>query len=90
MRTYIDEAGLFMAPPSGYDSFSLVLSLVVPSTTEAELFYDFLRLRDEWPVNGIEIKGSSLDESQTAQVIALCLRHDVLVEFLAVNMATHD
>ncbi len=90
MRTYIDEAGLFVVPPSGSDSFSLVLSLVVPSTTEGALFYDFLRLRDEWPVKCMEIKGSSLDESQTAQVIEVCLRHDVLVEFLAVNMATHD
>ncbi len=90
MRIYIDEAGLFVVPRSGSDSFSLVLSLVVPSTTEAELFYDFLRLRDEWPVKGIEIKGSTLDESQTAQVIEVCLRHDVLVEFLAVNMTTHD
>jgi hypothetical protein len=49
-----------------------------------------LRLRDSWPVKGIEIKGSSLDESQAAQVLEVCLRHDVLVEFLAVNMATHD
>lgn len=50
----------------------------------------FLRLRDEWPVKGIEIKGSKLDESQTAQVIVVCKRHDVLVNFVALNMATHD
>lgn len=90
MRIYIDEAGAFVVPPAGADSFSLVLSLTIPSSVEPHLFYDFLRLRDEWPVKGIEIKGSSLDETQTAQVIQVCRRHDVLVNFVALNTATHD
>lgn len=90
MRIYVDEAGPFLVPSTGSDSFSLVLALTIPSAAEPELFYDFLRLRDSWPVKGVEIKGSTLDESQAAQVIEVCLRHDVLVEFLAVNMATHD
>ncbi len=90
MRIYIDEAGLFVGSSTGSDSYSLVLTLAIPSANEAELFYDFLRLRDSWPVKGIEIKGSSLDESQTAQVIEACKHHDVLVNFVALNMATHD
>lgn len=90
MRIYVDEAGPFVVPATGADSYSLVLTLTIPSATEAELFYDFLRLRDEWPVKGIEIKGSTLDESQVAQVVEVCKRHDVLVNFVAVNMATHD
>jgi hypothetical protein len=90
MRIYIDEAGLFVVPNTGADSYSLVLALVIPSANEAELFNDFLQLRDDWPVKGIEIKGSSLNEAQTAQVIEVCKRYDVLVEFCALNMATHD
>ena len=49
MRVYIDEAGVFLPPTSHPYSFSLVLGLVVPSSVEAELFYEFLRLRDSWP-----------------------------------------
>lgn len=89
MRIYIDEAGLFVVPPSGWHSYSLVLALIIPSAHEDDLFYEFLRLRDDWPVKGIEIKGSSLDEKQTAQVIELLLRHDVLVHFIGLDMATH-
>jgi len=89
MRIYIDEAGTFVAPATGADSYSFVLTLAVPSAVEALLFYDFLRLRDEWSVRGIEIKGSTLDEFQTAQVIEVCKCHDVLVNFHAANMATH-
>lgn len=90
MRIYIDEAGPFIVLATGADSYSLVLSVSIPSANEDELFYEFLRLRDEWPVKGIEIKGSRLNESQTAQVIEVCKRHDVLVNFVALNMATHD
>ena len=89
MRIYIDEAGLFTAPRTRADSYSLVLALVIPSAAEPELFYDFLRLRDSWPVKGIEIKGSRLDETQTAQVIDILLRYDVLVQFKALNVADH-
>ncbi len=62
----------------------------MPSTIEAELFYEFLRLRDGWPDRGIEIKGSSLDELQAAQVVDLLSPFDVLVKFFAVDMATHS
>jgi hypothetical protein len=89
MRIYIDEAGGFVVPPNRLHRFSLVLALIVPSNIEAELFYEFLRLRDGWPVQDIEIKGSSIDESQAAQVIDLASRYDVLVQFVALDMATH-
>ena len=89
MRIYIDEAGAFVAPRTQPHSFSLVLALIVPSASETELFYEFLRLRDHWPKQDIEIKGSSLDESQSAQVIDLLVRYDVLAEFVALEMATH-
>jgi hypothetical protein len=89
MRIYIDEAGLFVPPKPPRSSYSLVLALVVPSAIEGELFYEFLRLRDTWPNQRVEIKGSSLDESHAAQLISLLLRYDVLVEFIALDTNTH-
>jgi len=90
MRIYIDEAGVFVTPPATKaHSYSLVLALTVPSASEDDLFYEFLRLRDGWPKQMVEVKGSKLDESQAAQVIDLVSRYDALVNFLTVDMATH-
>jgi hypothetical protein len=89
MRIFIDEAGSFVPPTSGQSSYSLVLALIIPSSCESELFYEFLRLRDSWPKQQIEIKGSSLDETQAAQVINLLASFDVVVEFVSLDMALH-
>lgn len=89
MRIYIDEAGAFVHPNPPHSSFSLVLALIIPTASEKELFYELLRLRDTWPNQNIEIKGSSLDESQSAQVIRLLLRYDTLVQFIALDANTH-
>jgi hypothetical protein len=90
MRIYIDEAGLFVPPNPPRSLFSLVLALIIPTAIEKDLFYEFLRLRDTWPNQNIEIKGSSLDESQAAQVINLVLRYDTLVQFIALDANTHS
>jgi hypothetical protein len=91
MRIYIDEAGGFVVPPPERPhSYSLVLSLSIPSASEPELFFEFLRVRDAWPKQEVEIKGSALDESQAAQIVDLLARYDVLVNFFAIDMATHD
>jgi hypothetical protein len=89
MRIYIDEAGLFLPPKPPRPLFSLVLALIIPNAIEKDLFYEFLRLRDTWPNRDIEIKGSSLDESQAAQVISLLLRYDTLVQFIALDADAH-
>ena len=78
MNIYIDEAGPFI-PPKGNRRYSLVLALVVPAATQTELFYQFLRLRDSWPQQAIEIKGSKLDEDQAAQVMELLAEHKKLL-----------
>lgn len=90
MRIYIDEAGLFIPPSTDPHSYSLVFALAIPSTFEKELFFEFLRLRDGWPIKGVEIKGSELDESQAAALIELVSDYDVVVNFFAMDMATHD
>lgn len=66
-----------------------MLALVVPSATEADLFYQFLRLRDDWPQRSIEIKGSKLNEGQAAQVMELLAAHGVIAEYYAIDMALH-
>jgi len=89
MRIYIDEAGAFKPPDPPRSLFSLVLALIIPSAIERDLFYEFLRLRDTWPNQNIEIKGSSLDESKASQVINLVLQYDTLVQFIALDANTH-
>src|SRR5439155_14776752 len=56
---------------------------------EKDLFYEFLRLRDTWPNQDVELKGSSLNESQAAQLISLVLKYDTLVQFIALDANTH-
>lgn len=87
MHIYIDEAGLFI--PTNNNRISLVAALTIPTTTQQELFYEFLRLRDHWPNNPIEPKGRTLNETQTNDVITLLTAHDAIVEFLGINMTTH-
>ena len=90
MRIYIDETGSFVPPPTtNRHSYCLTLALAVPSTIESELFYEFLRLRDVWPNQAVEIKGSGLDESQAAQLIDLVSQYPVLADFFAIDMSTH-
>lgn len=89
MRIYVDEAGPFVPPTPPRSAFSLVLAFIIPNATEKELFYEFLHLRDTWPNQNIEIKGSSLSESQAAQIIELLLRYDTLVQFIALGTNTH-
>ena len=89
MRIYIDEAGPFLPPNPPRSLFSLVLALIIPSAIEQELLCEFLRLRDTWPNRNVEIKGSSLDESQAAQLINLVLRYDIIVAFSALDANTH-
>ena len=89
MRIYIDEAGTFVPPTPPRPSFSLVLALIIPTTIEKDLFHDFLCLRDTWPNQNVEIKGSSLDESQAAQLISLLLKYDLLVQFIALDANMH-
>ena len=90
MHIYIDESGAFVPPSHNRPHlYSIVLALVVPSANVDELFYQFLRLRDSWPQQAVEIKGSKLNEDQTAQVMKLLGAHGVIAEYSAIDMALH-
>lgn len=68
---------------------SCVCALTVPASRERALFYDFLRLRDSWPHQDIDLKGRSLDEKQTADVLKLLDSYDVVAEIVGIDMAMH-
>jgi hypothetical protein len=89
MHIFIDESGSFLPPATKPHSHSLVLALIVPTRNHEPLCYEFLRLRDTWPNNAIEVKGSALSELETAQIAKLLADHDTLVEFKAIDMAIH-
>ena len=90
MNIYIDESGAFVPPSHNRPHlYSIVLALVVPSANEGELFYQFLRLRDSWPQQAVEIKGSQFNEGQTAQVMKLLAAHGVIAEYRAIDMPLH-
>jgi len=91
MNIYIDEAGAFV-PPQGKRPhlYSLVLALLVPTGNEAELFSQFSRLRGNWLRQAVEIKGSKLNEDQTASVMKLLAMHDVIAEYYVIDMALHQ
>ena len=89
MRIYIDEAGPFLPPTSPRPLFSLVLALIIPRAAESEILNEFLRLRDTWSKQTVEIKGSTLDESQTAALIGLLLRYETFVEFITLDTNMH-
>jgi hypothetical protein len=89
MKIYIDEAGGFVAQPAGQPLYSLVLAVVVPSSIEANLFTEFSGLLGTWSHPGGELKGSKLNEPQAAELIDLVARHDVMVQFFAVEMEMH-
>jgi hypothetical protein len=88
MNIYVDEAGLFVPPKAGH-RYSLVLALIIPTANEEEVFYEFLRLRDEWPEKAVEIKGSKLNESQSAEVLRLLAGYRVIAEYRVIDMALH-
>ena len=91
MHIFIDEAGTFISPAAmGPPAYSLVLALVVPTSNHENLCYEFLRLRDTWSNNSVEIKGSKLDETQCSDVALLLAKHDALVEVQIIDMGLHD
>jgi hypothetical protein len=76
MRIYIDEGGTFQVAQGRDRLFSVVAALVIPAFREADLFYQFLRLRDQSGISSVEIKGRELDETQISQVIELLASQD--------------
>jgi hypothetical protein len=90
VNIYVDESGAFLVPTRRPHLVCCVAGLVIPTGRESELFFEFLRLRDQWPLNRIEVKGSRLDEAQIEAVIDLLASHGALLQIVATDMALYD
>ncbi len=90
MNIYVDESGAFVVPKGRDHLVCCVAGLVIPTRQEPDLFFDFLRLRDQWPVNQIEPKGSQLAEAQIAAVIDLLVSRGALLQVVATDMALYN
>jgi hypothetical protein len=76
MRIYVDEGGNFQIPCGRDYLLSVVAALVIPEAEKAGVFYDFMRLRDDWGIPALEIKGRQLDEARFTQIIKILISHD--------------
>ena len=90
MRIYIDESGTFQIRRGRGYFLSVVAAPVIPAVKVASLFYEFMRMRNEWGISAIEIKGREPGEAQFVQVIEILNSHDVVLEFVAIDMAWHN
>ena len=89
MHIYIDESGNFIIPPNSRSKISCVAALVIPSASHEEILKEFLYIRSSWGSIQDEIKGSSLNETQMAEVLSLLQKYEVLVDFCAIDMGLH-
>ncbi len=86
MNIYIDEAGIFVKPPQNKCAVSAVGALIIPEKKEKIIFSKFEALKNKWGFNGIEVKGSKLNESQVNSVIEILEKYNVMFEVVAIDM----
>jgi hypothetical protein len=89
MHIFIDESGGFIIPAVKKPKVSCVAALVLPSSKRAQIVAGFLKIRSSWGVEGDEIKGSRLSESQIAEVLTFLSNYDVIVEVCAIDTGSH-
>jgi hypothetical protein len=85
---FVDESGLFRVSTKPH-AVSCVAALIVPESLAPTLFRRFRKLIRPWRDGGSEVKGSSLDESQMAQVLKLLRRFDILVVASCMDLGSH-
>jgi hypothetical protein len=87
MLIFIDESGNFAFPTSGQRNLSCVGALVVPEAAHNDLVGEFVKLRSSWNATAQELKGNTLSEQQTAQVIELLFHSGCLFFVCATEMS---
>lgn len=90
MLTFIDESGSFTVPLADQRNLSCVGALVVPETVHNELIEAFVKLRSTWAGTPQEVKGSKLQEYQTAKVIDLLSERGCLFFVCATEMSLNS
>lgn len=89
MHVSIDEAGDFVFPNSPTPKKSSVVSFTIPDEYLDDVNKDYLSLKKSWGFS-TEVKGSKLNEKQISDVISLLRNHNVLVEIVWLDIATHS
>ena len=87
MRTYIDESGNFK-PEAAASRVCCEAALAIPEAFAQELLDRFVKLRQTW-TDAPEVKGSSLNDDQTAAVLKLLGEYDVLATIVAFDVGMH-
>ena len=89
MHIFIDESGNFVIPDVSTPKISSVVSLTIPDEYLEYVNQEFSSLKNTWGFKG-EVKGSKLTEKQISDVILLLRNHNVLVEIVCLDVATHS
>jgi hypothetical protein len=80
VRTFIDEAGIFIDPKqTNTHKVSVVGGLVIPDSTYDSVLDSFRALKISWGVSG-EIKGNDLNEIQVSQLLNELKKYNVLFD----------
>lgn len=80
MRTFIDEAGIFIDPAqTNLHKVSAVGGLVIPDDTYESVLDSFRFLKQKWGISG-EVKGNELNETQVNELIQELQKYNVLFD----------
>lgn len=90
MHIYIDESGSFIPKGPSNSQASAVVGLVVPSERRVQLFREFKKFRKRVRPESIELKGSSISETEAAEFCGILASHDVLLEAIAIDLGMHS
>ena len=87
---FLDESGTFACPKSrSGPSLGCVAALAVSERDLPAIEKGFQNFASRWPPGGAEPKGSRLSERQIDRVLTHLGNHDVVLTFVAIDMAHH-
>lgn len=90
MYIYIDESGQFISLNKVRSRAAAVVALVIPSSQRVALVREFKKLRKRLRPGAIEIKGSSVSESEAAEILAVLGKYDLVLEAVVVDVGQHN
>ena len=90
MEILIDESGQFIPLAGRRSRAAAVLALVVPSADRTRLSRDFRALKRKLRPGASEVKGSSITESEAAELFRLLHGYDVIVDAIVIDAGAHD
>ena len=89
MHIFVDESGNFIRQLGSPADVSCMAALVVPDAELEGALEAFRSLKDKWGVGSSEIKGSSINESQAAQLVDTLRNYDVILIPVVMDLGLH-